>query len=304
MKCFSRNIINRLSRFWVLFYNTVYYLCVSIWRKDIVVNALIDQRCSKLIHTNFGDDLNYYLIQELFGRRIITVNNLLLKNLGFKMTNFSCIGSIVDLLGDDKTVIWGAGAILGNRPLRNKPLKVLCVRGPLTRNYLLEQGVDCPECYGDPALLLPKLYVPNVKKIYRVGIVAHYVDLDNNIIHDWIKSGKGTVKLIDVVHYKHWHDIVDEINSCEYIISSSLHGLIVADAYNIPNVWVEFSNKVYGSGFKFRDYYASIGKKNVSPVIVNNEDELEKLITYKESWSQIRFDMTGLVESCPFNRLL
>ena len=227
-----------------------------------------------------------------------------MKKLGFKMTNFSCIGSIIDLLGDDKTIIWGAGAILGNRPLRKKPLKVLCVRGPLTRDYLMKQGIECPECYGDPALLLPKLYDPIVKKIYKVGIVAHYVDLDNIVIRDWIKSGNGTVKLIDLVHYKHWHDVIDEINSCEFIISSSLHGVIVSDAYNIPNVWVEFSDKVYGAGFKFRDYYASIGKKNVSSVIIYNKDDWEKLMEYKDSWSPIRFDITGLVESCPFNRLL
>lgn len=300
MKFFFEKIEKRLLRFFILFCNTIYYFCVSIWRKDVVVNALIDQRCGKLIHSNFGDDLNYYLIRELFGKRIITVNNLLLKKLGFKMTNFSCIGSIVDLLGDDKTVIWGAGAILGDRPLRNKPQKVLCVRGPLTRNYLIEQGVECPECYGDPALLLPNLYVPSVEKIYKVGIVAHYVDLDNIIIRDWVKYGKGNVKLIDVVHYKHWHDIIDEINSCEFIISSSLHGLIVSDAYNIPNVWVEFSNKVYGAGFKFRDYYASIGRMNVSPVIVYNGVELETLMKYKVDWSPIRFDIIGLMKSCPF----
>ncbi len=53
--------------------------------------------------------------------------------------------------------------------------------------------------------------------------------------------------------------MIDNILSCEIILSSSLHGLIVADAYNTPSSWIKFSNKVYGNGFKFRDYYASIG---------------------------------------------
>lgn len=295
-----KNIYTKIFRCYILLCNTFYYLCVSLWRKDIVINALIDQRCGKIIHTNFGDDLNYYLIKELFGKKIITANNLLLKNLGCQITNYSCIGSIVDLLGDNKTIIWGAGAISGNKKLDKKPYKVLCVRGPLTRDYLLRQGIDCPECYGDPALLLPQIYSPKINKKYKVGIIPHYVDLNNALIRDWVKEDKA-VKLIDIVHYKHWHDIIDEINSCEFIISSSLHGLIVSDAYNIPNVWVEFSNKVYGAGFKFHDYYASIGKYNILPIIVNKDCNLEQLMKYKADWYPIEFDITGLMKSCPFH---
>ena len=69
----------RMIRYLTLFVNTLYYLCVSIWRKDIVVNALIEQRGGKIVHKNFGDDLNYYLLQELTGKKVIAVNNLLLK---------------------------------------------------------------------------------------------------------------------------------------------------------------------------------------------------------------------------------
>lgn len=290
----------RFFRGYRLLCNTIYFLFVSLWRKDIVVNAFIEQRRGKIIHTNFGDDLNYYLIKELFGKRIITVNNLLFKKLGLHINNYSCIGSIVDIFGDNKTIIWGAGAIAGNVKLTSKPYKVLCVRGPLTRDYLLKQGVDCPECYGDPALLLPLIYSPKVSKKYKVGIIPHYVDLDNALIYNWIKEYKA-VKLIDIVHYKHWHDIIDEINSCEFIISSSLHGLIVSDAYNIPNVWVEFSNKVCGAGFKFRDYYASVGKNNVLPIVVNKNLTLEQLMKYKVDWSPIKLDITGLMKSCPFH---
>ena len=209
----------------------------------------------------------------------------------------------MDLLGDEKTFIWGAGAIRGKQPLRKKPEKILCVRGPLTRNYLLKQNIDCPECYGDPALLLPLLYTSKCKRSYKIGILPHYVDLDNVFIHKLLKRD-NSVKLIDFVHYRHWHDVVDEICSCEFIISSSLHGLILSDAYNTPNVWVKFSDKVYGNGFKFHDYYASVGRTNVSPVIINEVVNLEELVLkHKSRWQPIKIDLSGLVESCPFCNL-
>lgn len=280
--------------------NTVYYWCVSKWRKHIVVNAFLDYYCGRFKHSNFGDDLNYYLIKELSGKHVICYNNLFLRKLGFYIHNISCIGSIVDLIPNSGTIIWGTGAMWGNQPLKMKPYKVLAVRGPLTRRYLLEQGVECPEVYGDPALLLPYLYKPTRQVKYTIGIIPHYADLDNKFVVDLIKQGKDKVLLIDLVHYTDWHDIVDAINSCDFIVSSSLHGIIVADAYGVPNVWVEFSDEVFGDGFKFRDYFASVNRNVVSPVSMSESINIDVLLKYKQIWKPIRIDLNGLINTCPF----
>lgn len=294
---------NFANWFSICLYNTLYYLCISYWRKDIVVNSFLKQIGGKPIkHSNFGDDLNYYLIRELSGKNVICYNNLLFRYCGLKISNLSCIGSIVDMLSDSKTIIWGAGAIecIPLSP-KNKPFKVLAVRGPLTREYLIKYGVDCPETYGDPALLLPYIYKPKSNhKRYEIGIIPHYVDLDSEVIKEIVKERNDAIKVINFVEYMDWHDIIDEICCCKFIISSSLHGLIVSDAYNIPNVWVKFSSKIWGNDFKYHDYYASVHKET-SPQIIKKRSDMDRLFEFKDKWKPINIDLTGLMETCPFD---
>jgi hypothetical protein len=52
--------------------------------------------------------------------------------------------------------------------------------------------------------------------------------------------------------------VVKAISECKLILSQSLHGLIVADALGIPNVWIEPSSKMIGGEFKFHDYFSTI----------------------------------------------
>jgi hypothetical protein len=60
--------------------------------------------------------------------------------------------------------------------------------------------------------------------------------------------------------------VIDAIASCEFVVSSSLHGLIVAHAYRRPALWVEFADPLLGDRSKFHDYFASLGRPAPSPV--------------------------------------
>ena len=71
-----------------------------------------------------------------------------------------CIGSIMDWMTNNESYIWGSGVRDNTNKLKCKPHKVLAVRGPLSRQYLIDNGVDCPPVYGDPALLLPLITPP------------------------------------------------------------------------------------------------------------------------------------------------
>ena len=53
-----------------------------------------------------------------------------------------------------------------------------------------------------------------------------------------------------------WENVIDAIVSCKSVVSSSLHGLICSDAYNIPNLWIDEFELKEGD-FKFKDYFSS-----------------------------------------------
>lgn len=56
-----------------------------------------------------------------------------------------------------------------------------------------------------------------------------------------------------------YKSVIDQIVQSKLIISSSLHGVILADAYGVPSVWYRGLGK--DIDFKYLDYYASTGRK-------------------------------------------
>ena len=84
-----------------------------------------------------------------------------------------------------------------------------------------------------------------------MGIILHKNDLNNDIVHKFILEKNQEVTIIDIMHYDNWRDVINHILECKIIISSSLHGLILSDAYDIPNFWIKFSDKTFDGSFKY-----------------------------------------------------
>jgi hypothetical protein len=104
----------------------------------------------------------------------------------------------------------------------------------------------------DPGFLIGKIAEgwPQVKKEYRLGIAAPYVDRMN----PWVQSLLATWRISNV--HADPEIFLANLAGCEAVASSSLHGLIFAEALRVPNVWIELSGKVHGGGFKFRDWFS------------------------------------------------
>lgn len=252
---------------------------------------------------NYGDLLSKYLVEKLSGKSVKTISHP--SNTWYKYfkKHYLVIGSILSS-AQKKSIVWGSGIIKSNDTIREATFKA--VRGPKTRQAILDKGFNCPENYGDPALLLPKLYHPKVSKNYNFGIIPHYVDFE--AVNEVFKNNKD-VKVINLLT-NNVEKTTREILECESTISTSLHGLIVSHAYEIPSLWIKFSNKLSGDNIKFYDYFESvnIGFKtiiereptNLDLKSINNLFDINKkhLLPTKTQITQLQ---NSLLTSCPFN---
>ena len=122
---------------------------------------------------NLGDMLSPVIVDFMLHRKKISSE---------KMTKTSHLLALGSLLGRpfDATV-WGTGvqsflqvtSIYKWRKFRKYDIR--CVRGPLSANALRTSGYQCPDVYGDPAVLMPLIYTPeNTEKEYDVLYISHF----------------------------------------------------------------------------------------------------------------------------------
>ena len=274
-----------ILRFWNLFYELIY--------KDFII---LTASVHPFVH-NWGDDMSKKIVEFIIPNKKILIRKFIYNIWG--KNDYACVGSIITWMTTSKTIIWGSGVVYPQKPISAKPKKVLAVRGPLTRKYLLEKGIDCPEIYGDPALLFPRFYQPQTKeKKYKLGIIPHMRDNNNKIVKSL--KHREDLLILNMRDINPWTKVIDQINQCEHIISSSLHGIILADAYQVPNRWVEFEGGEQ-KAFAFHDYLQSVGHDVESPILVDSKTKIENLINYCK-WEPLNIDLDQLMSVCPFTQ--
>jgi len=250
---------------------------------------------------NFGDEMVPWLFDKMFGMNLnspcdIKQNNVLIS-----------LGSLLWASHEEAT-IWGSGILSINENIK-KPKKICSVRGLFSRKRILEMGYECPEIFGDPAMLSLKYFSPKVEKKYDLGIIPHIVDF--NEIYEKYK-GINNIKIIDL-RTSDIESVILDIVSCKKTISSALHPIIISTIYEVPTRWVVFSNKLYGDGIKFYDFFSSFDKKVFdefnfnsfktknsiyNPIIIDNSICIEELETYKYDISN--FNDNQILNSFPF----
>lgn len=190
---------------------------------------------------NFGD-----LLTPLLLKRFAKVET---EWAAISEADLLCVGSILDTAKPDFN-----GTILGSGKLYERSsvpsgATILGLRGPLTA-----KGIKGDFALGDPGLLADELVEVETKK-YHLGVVPHWSD--KSLAND-PRFSKYNPLVIDPRADP--LTVIRQIGECRKIVASSLHGLIIADAFGIPRRFEytpQFDKE--GGTFKIRDHNESIG---------------------------------------------
>ncbi|SEL57146.1 pyruvyltransferase [Ruminococcus sp. YRD2003] len=238
---------------------------------------------------NIGDYLSEVIVRAMLERKGFSLDD---KISGKR--HLYAIGSILQM-GYQNATVWGSGFAFepnGFRALPHKPpfrrLDVRCVRGPYTRRTLLRMGHSCPNIYGDPAVLLPLFYQPLSKeKKFDYLVIPHYSMFEK------AREVVDSEQLVSM-NTKDYCSLVDKIVSAKKVISSSLHGIILAEAYGVPAIYYEDRPERFR--YKYEDWYASTGRG------IHVETDLQKAITMEvANVPDLARMKNQLVESFPYD---
>lgn len=210
--------------------------------------------------TNFGDELGPLILERLFGFTYRWAPP--------EACDIVVMGSVLEKVcaarREAPPIVWGAGFIGEGSAVSQRTVTAAAVRGRLSAKRF---GMENTLVTGDPGLLCSELLDRMPNKQYQVGVVLHHthkkVDVTSLFAGDIRRIRTIDVRMPPL-------QVIQEIAACETILSSSLHGLVVADSLGIPNQWITFPQRLFGGDYKFHDYYSAVCCDTPQPHVVNH----------------------------------
>jgi len=243
---------------------------------------------------NMGDLLNELIIPRITDRSIVQCLNPLkfdvmgigscgssvwanrFSNPGLVGRAKDCIKIVGGKLLNKPCAIWGTGFFkdYSDRKLKliRSNTQFIAVRGALSQRIIEKSlGRQINPVLCDGGILASELIPAPTQKKYRIGFIPHFKEhqVAGDIGLTEMLKHKADAVIIDLRNEP--IGVITQIAECECIVSSSLHGCIVADSFNIPNIRVRISD-IPGSGFKFDDYYSGFGVASPARVIKGASD--------------------------------
>lgn len=242
--------------------------------------------------TNFGDELIVDIVKVLFNREVERVE--------VADADLFGVGSIIEIANTTrykKAYVWGSGFIKQGGDVENDSLIFKAVRGYNSKSRLPQRYGSI--AIGDPGLLSSLVYKKSDKRSGKIGIIPHYVDVGNVLLED-AKLQPDKYKIISVKDSP--RSVVSSITECDIILSSSLHGLIVADSFNIPNIHMPLSDLLTGGRYKFLDYYSSTSReyKFLDPIYMYDDMKLRRVIDEFVAIDNLSDIQGRLIKSFPY----
>lgn len=285
-------------------------------------------------YLNLGDALSPVMVAALSGKKI---TRLPMRAENCRMAS---TGSILHGFVGGEVHVWGSGISPSHNPMTkqdsgwvlpdNTNIIVHALRGHHTLKVLEKGGMSFDICpaFGDPVILLRRLYDPPVSgddNKYELGIILHLSEVDGReltagpkffVRYQLPRHLQDSVCFINTLTPVSTNGLRDKINlicSCKRIISTSFHGLLLAEIYDIPCLYIG----KYGDGLfsaectldnpskidtRVLDFFMSLGVSSrycygSDPETPTDWDSLLNIIDL--CWEPIGLDDQDLINSFP-----
>ncbi|MFQ3612352.1 MAG: polysaccharide pyruvyl transferase family protein [Cyanobacteriota bacterium] len=202
---------------------------------------------------NFGDLLGPLIVERVLAQRGVTRKIRTTGDPDSANQSLLTVGSILHF-AKNGDIIWGSGrnGKISSEEHRFSNLDVRMLRGPLTHVFLAERGVFAPKIFGDPGLLVgylfPEYLALRNTRIHKITVISNLNDGILNVQPTMLKSPTDSLS-----------SILRRIAQSELVISSSLHGIVVAEAFGVP---VRVLKSSAEPSFKYEDYFLGTGRSH------------------------------------------
>jgi hypothetical protein len=287
---------------------------------------------TKMNYLNFGDALSPVMVALCTGLGV--------ERVPFRSSapRLAAVGTIAHGMEGGTVWFWGTGCSsysnpsappderIAYRPPTGTDIRVTATRGPVAAN-LLTGGKERPNpVYGDPVWLLPRFYPAKVEKRWDLGVILHLSELADRELEahphaKYLRYGvsdreKASIRLINTVTpigAGGLRDKLDEILACRRIVSTSLHGMVIAESYGIPCLYFPPNGPAAGlcrvaptidSSLDLRivDLYQGLGVGRL-PIYVQDRllptDWGALIEAIDRTWQPVDIDGDALIEALP-----
>ena len=226
---------------------------------------------------NFGDDLNPYVFTRLFPGLLDEDQRDILVGIGTILNH--------KIPREPFKYVFGSGFGYGGRPdFTSNRWKIYCVRGPHTAARL---KLDISLAATDPAALISR-YIPRFSgEPSGIGFIPHFESLDLGF---WPEAA-SEAGLQFINPRASLNEVINGIQSCEVVITESLHGAIVSDCLRIP--WIAVRPIVESHRKKWLDWASSLEiNLQAKQLVPSSQSEARNAI-----WTRIRGPIKTLLAS-------
>lgn len=225
-------------------------------------------------HPNFGDLLTELILPHYNIAPIIVAP---------EKAQLFAIGSVIEMSPEDFSgYFWTSGKMHGDRVTPRPQAKFLAARGTKTQAAL---GLPDSLPLGDGGLLISKV-LPARPSTGKVGFIPHFTHHEASFTSELTDLLGEDGVFIDVTQSP--QKVAEEISSCTAVFSTSLHGVILADAYGVPTCWALPEPVLNGGDHKFYDYESAFPLTQPRRVAVEEIRGAEDILSHAKTVSQER----------------